>query len=69
MAAQTASTVRAVALRSRCSSLAKTCSMGFRSGECPFHVRHVIYAHRFNDPATTLREEIPQLALCGLSRS
>ena len=33
MAAQTASTVRAAALRSRCLSLAKTCSIGFRSGE------------------------------------
>jgi len=30
---QTASTVRAAALRSRCLSLAKTCSMGLRSGE------------------------------------
>ena len=33
MAAQTASTVRAAAFRSRCLSLAKTCSIGFRSGE------------------------------------
>ena len=33
IAAQTASTVRAAALRSRCLSLAKTCSIGFRSGE------------------------------------
>ena len=33
MAAQIASTVRAAALRKRCLSLAKTCSMGFRSGE------------------------------------
>ena len=33
MAAQMASTVRAAAFRSRCLSLAKTCSMGFRSGE------------------------------------
>ncbi|KYK45209.1 hypothetical protein A1D31_35645 [Bradyrhizobium liaoningense] len=33
IAAQTASTVRGAALRSRCLSLAKTCSIGFRSGE------------------------------------
>ena len=33
MAATTASTVRAAALRNRCFSLAKTCSIGFRSGE------------------------------------
>ena len=33
MAAQTASTVRAAAFRSRCLSLAKTCSIGFRSGQ------------------------------------
>src|SRR5215469_10338820 len=33
MAALRASTSRAVALRNRCFSLAKTCSMGFRSGE------------------------------------
>ena len=33
MAAQTVSTVRAAALRNRCLSLAKTCSIGFRSGE------------------------------------
>ncbi len=33
MAAMTASTVRAAALRKRCFSLAKTCSIGFRSGE------------------------------------
>ena len=33
MAAQTASGVRAASLRSRCLSLAKTCSIGFRSGE------------------------------------
>src|SRR2546426_11694144 len=33
MAAQTASTVRALAFRSRCLSLAKTCSIGLRSGE------------------------------------
>src|SRR3954454_3379024 len=33
MAAQTASTVRAAAFRTRCLSLAKTCSIGFRSGE------------------------------------
>ncbi len=33
MAAQTVATVRAAALRSRCLSLAKTCSIGFRSGE------------------------------------
>lgn len=33
MAAQTESTVRAIALRSRCLSLAKTSSIGFRSGE------------------------------------
>ena len=34
MATQTASRVRAAALRSRCLSLAKTCSIGLRSGEC-----------------------------------
>lgn len=33
MVAQTPSTVRAAALRSRCLSLAKTSSIGFRSGE------------------------------------
>ena len=33
MAAHTASTVRAAAFLTRCLSLAKTCSMGFRSGE------------------------------------
>src|SRR4029453_14638496 len=33
MARQTASTVRAAAFRRKCLSLAKTCSMGFRSGE------------------------------------
>ena len=33
MAAHSASTVRAASLRSRCLSLAKTCSIGFRSGE------------------------------------
>ncbi len=33
MAEQTVSTVRAAALRSKRLSLAKTCSMGFRSGE------------------------------------
>ena len=33
MTAMAASTVRAAALRSRCLSLAKTCSIGFRSGE------------------------------------
>ena len=33
MAAQTVSTVLAAAFRSRCLSLAKTCSIGFRSGE------------------------------------
>ena len=33
MAAQTESTVRAAALRSMCLSLAKTCSIGFKSGE------------------------------------
>ena len=33
MARQTASTVRAAALRRKCLSLAKTCSMGLRSGE------------------------------------
>ena len=33
MAAQTVSTVRAAALRRRCLSLAKTCSIGLRSGE------------------------------------
>ena len=33
MASQTVSTVRAAALRSRCLSLAKTCSIGLRSGE------------------------------------
>ena len=33
MAAETASTVRAAALRSSVLCLAKTCSIGFRSGE------------------------------------
>lgn len=33
MASQTASTVRAAALRNQCLSLAKNCSIGFRSGE------------------------------------
>jgi hypothetical protein len=33
MAKRMASVVRAEALRSRCSSLAKTCSIGFRAGE------------------------------------
>ena len=33
MASHTASWVRAAALRSQCLSLAKSCSMGFRSGE------------------------------------
>jgi hypothetical protein len=33
MAEQTASAVRALAFRSRCLSLAKTCSIGLRSGE------------------------------------
>lgn len=33
MAAHTASTVRAAVFLTRCLSLAKTCSMGFRSGE------------------------------------
>ena len=33
MAAETASTVRGASWRSRCLSLAKTCSMGLRSGE------------------------------------
>jgi hypothetical protein len=33
MARQTASTVRVAAFRRKCLSLAKTCSMGFKSGE------------------------------------
>jgi hypothetical protein len=33
MAAQIVSSVRAAALRNRCLSLAKTCSIGFKSGE------------------------------------
>src|SRR5437016_7356296 len=33
MARQTVSTVRAASFRRKCLSLAKTCSMGFRSGE------------------------------------
>src|ERR1700704_5240303 len=56
MAAQTASTVRAAALRSRCLSLAKTCSMGFRSGE--YFGRKKSFADQWSHGFTFVAAEI-----------
>src|SRR3954471_21233532 len=66
MAAQTASTVRAAALRSRCLSLAKTCSIGFRSGEYFGRKKSLAPTERMSS-RTALPLWLPRLSMMTMS--